>query len=337
MTAAELLQEEISRRGPIPFSRFMEVALYHPEAGYYRRGRDPFGKGGDYFTAEQLQPVFGILVAARIRQLWEEMGSPEDFEVVELGAGRREMAEALKEFRYWAVDLDTPSWPERFRGVVFSNEFFDALPVDVAVRRGSEFIEQLVAWREDRFVWVAGEKLEGERAEYAARYQREAEEGAWLEIGLDALRWLEQIADRLESGYVLTIDYGYTAKEIRRFPQGTLMSYRRHRASEDVLAEPGERDITAHVAFTALQERGEELGLGTVRLESLAATLAAAGEPDGFRAALDGANEAEQLRRRLQLKTLLFGMGERFRTLIQRKGPRKEKGPQRSGPRLILP
>lgn len=319
MTVAELLRDEIGRRGPIPFSRFMEVALYHPEAGYYRRGRDPFGKHGDYFTAEQLQPVFGILMAARIRRLWVEMGSPEDFEVVELGAGRREMAEALKEFRYWAVELDTPSWPERFRGVVFSNEFFDALPVDVAVRRGPVFVEELVGWRDGRFVWTMGEKLDGERAEYAARYLSEAEEGARVEIGLEALRWVERIAARLESGYAVTIDYGYTARELVRFPRGTLMSYRRHTASEDVLAEPGERDITAHVAFSALQQRGAELGLRPVRLESLAATLMEAGEPDGFRAALGDGEKGEALRRRLQLKTLLFGLGERFRTLIQRK------------------
>lgn len=323
MTAAELLRDEILREGPIPFGRFMEVALYHPEAGYYRRGRDPFGKAGDYFTAEQLQPVFGILIAARLRQLWREMGSPEDFEVVELGAGRGEMAEAFQEFRYWAVDLGATAWPERFRGVVFSNEFFDSLPVDVAVRRGRDFVEKLVGWSEGRFVWVTGEKLDGERGEYAARYLREAEEGAWVEIGLEALRWLERIARRLEDGYVITIDYGYTERELRRFPQGTLMSYRRHTASEDVLAEPGERDLTAHVAFSALEQHGEALGLRAVRRESLAATLAAAGEADGFGAALGAADPAEALKRRLQLKTLLFEMGEKFRTLIQRKAPRK--------------
>src|ERR1035441_2168206 len=101
MTAlGELLAEEISARGPIPFRRFMEAALYHPEHGYYRRPRDPFGKHGDFFTAEQIQPVFGILMAARIRQLRREMGEPRKFTVVELGAGRGEMAEALSEWRY---------------------------------------------------------------------------------------------------------------------------------------------------------------------------------------------------------------------------------------------
>src|SRR5690242_16793189 len=98
--AAALLTEEIRRDGPGSFRRFMEVALYHPEHGYYRRTRDPFGKAGDFYTAEQIQPVFGILMAARIRQLYRGMGEPADFTVVELGAGRREMAAAFSEWRY---------------------------------------------------------------------------------------------------------------------------------------------------------------------------------------------------------------------------------------------
>src|ERR1700755_1284360 len=103
--AGELLAAEILHRGPIPFHRFMEAALYHPEHGYYRRARDPFGKHGDFFTAEQLQPVFGILIAQRIRQLARAMGDPPDFAVVEPGAGRGEMAEAFRDWRYIPIDL----------------------------------------------------------------------------------------------------------------------------------------------------------------------------------------------------------------------------------------
>jgi SAM-dependent MidA family methyltransferase len=97
------------------------------------------------------------------------------------------------------------------------------------------------------------------------------------------------------------------------------MSYRRHAALDDVLAEPGERDITAHVCFTALAEHGRAHGLEPVRLETLAQTLLAAGERDQFAAALSASPIEEEPRRRLQLKTLLFGMGETFRTLVQRK------------------
>src|SRR3954453_13969043 len=122
--AGELLADEIQRDGPISFRRFMEVALYHPGHGYYRRPHDPFGKHGDFFTAEQLQPVFGILIAARIRQLFHEMGEPAVFSVVELGAGRGEMRAALCEWTYTAIDLNSGTLPTNFTGVVFCNEFF---------------------------------------------------------------------------------------------------------------------------------------------------------------------------------------------------------------------
>src|SRR3954447_16087899 len=109
--AGELLADEIRCDGPISFRRFMEVALYHPGHGYYRRPHDPFGKHGDFFTAEQLQPVFGILIAARIRQLFRDLGEPSGFTVVELGAGRREMAPALSEWPYVPVDVESGALP----------------------------------------------------------------------------------------------------------------------------------------------------------------------------------------------------------------------------------
>ena len=149
------------------------------------------------------------------------------------------------------------------------------------------------------------------------RYFPDCPERSSAEVNLDALRWMERISRSLESGYVFTIDYGYTAAESKRFPAGTLMSYRRHRSSEDILADPGTRDITAHVCFPALEGHGLE----TVRFETLARTLLDAGEADQFAAALAGPDET---RRRLQLKTLLFGMGETFRTLLQRKGELQE-------------
>jgi SAM-dependent MidA family methyltransferase len=315
---AERLAEEIRARGPIPFRRFMDAALYHPEHGYYRRPRDPFGKQGDFFTAEQIQPVFGILIAARIRQLFREMGSPRDFTVVELGAGRREMAEAFSEWRYIPVDLDSGALPARFTGVVFSNEFFDALPVDVAVWRGGAFREQRVAFEDGRFRWLTGPLAPEEVAQFLHASFPEPEEGRVYEASLEAARWIERIAASLERGCALTVDYGYTRAEYARFPEGTLMGYRRHTAREDVLESPGERDITAHVNFTSLQESGAAAGLKTERFETLAQTLLTAGEPDQFAAALASPDPREQFRRRMQLKTLLFGMGETFRALLQR-------------------
>ena len=313
----EILRDEIRRAGPISFRRFMEAALYDPAHGYYRRPRDPFGKRGDFYTAEQIQPVFGILIAARVRALYHELGAPPDFTVVELGAGRREMAAAFSEWRYIPVDLAQQEMPERFRGVVFANEFFDALPVDAVAFRDGGYREMRVAW-DQRFVWAPGPPAREDAADYLRRYFPPPAEGALFEVNLDALAWLERIARALDAGFVFTIDYGYTRAESVRFPRGALMSYRRHHADEDVLDDPGAKDITAHVAFTALEEHGAHLGLQSVRFETLAQTLLAAGEPDQFAAALAALTPAEELRRRLQLKSLLFGMGETFRTLLQR-------------------
>ena len=221
--AAEILAAEIARSGPLPFPRFMETALYHPGHGYYRRPRDPFGKAGDFYTAEQIQPVFGILIAARIRELYRAMGEPSDFVVVELGAGRREMAEAFSEWRYLPVDIDSGDLPAGFRGVVFSNEFFDALPVDVAVFREGAFRRQCVAFHDERFVWREDGGVSASAADYLRAFFPEPQEGNWYEINIPALDWMERIARTLRSGYVLTVDYGYTRSEAVRFPHGTLM------------------------------------------------------------------------------------------------------------------
>ncbi len=265
----------------------MEVALYHPEFGYYRRGRDPFGRHGDFYTAEQVQPVFGRLISKLVRELCAETGGGD---VAELGAGRGEMASFFEDLRYTGIDIDSGELPAAMRGVIFSNEFFDALPVDVFV----DGREQHVVFDNGRF----GFSEKGESI---------------IERNSTALEWLERAASVLQDGYILSIDYGYTERERIRFPQGTLMSYRRHIASENVLSDPGERDITSHVNFTELQEHGERIGLETVRFETLAQTLLRAGESDQF------ASVTNTFEERMQLKTLLFGMGETFRVLLQRR------------------
>lgn len=318
--AGELLAAEIRGGGPISFRRFMEVALYHPDHGYYRRARDPFGREGDFFTAEQIQPVFGILMAARVRQLFRAMGGPSGFTVVEMGAGRGEMAEAFREWPYIPIDVGSGELPPRYQGVTFSNEFFDALPVEAAIAAGGEYRERRVSWSDGGFAWQTGERVSPEAADYLARFGPPPEEGRIAEVNLAAFAWLDRIAASTESGYLLTIDYGYRRPELIRFPGGTLMSYRRHTAAEDVLQDPGERDITAHVNFTALEAHARSHGWHIERFETLAQTILAAGEADQFGAALAAEDPREGLRRRMQLKSLLFGMGETFRTLLLRRG-----------------
>jgi SAM-dependent MidA family methyltransferase len=315
----QLLRDEIGRDGPIPFSRFMEVALYHPEHGYYRR--DPFGRAGDFFTAEQLQPVFGRLIA----QYAAALCPPEVCTIVELGAGRREMAPFFQDFAYVPVDIGFGSLPDAFSGLVFANEFFDALPVDVVIMRCGELRHVRVDFRKDGFVWIEAEPASADAAAFAG----EIAEGTRLEVNLSALEWLDRVGGALQRGSVLIIDYGYTRREIVRFPEGTLMSYRRHQALDDVLADPGERDITSHVPFSVLEAHAPRAGLTPVRFESMAAMLLRAGEPDQFAAALAASDEREATRLRMQLKTLLFGMGETFRVLLLTKNAAQNKnGPE---------
>ena len=124
-SAAAIIRGEIERNGPIPFERFMDLALYAPDAGYYTRSRDPFGAEGDFFTAEQLQPVFGALIARIAGAMAETLGTRT---IIEIGAGRREMANSFAAFDYIPVDRGDP-WPQASTAVVFSNELFDAMPV----------------------------------------------------------------------------------------------------------------------------------------------------------------------------------------------------------------
>ena len=315
--AGEILRDEIVRGGPIPFSRFMEVALYHPEHGYYRK-RDPFGRAGDFYTAEQLQPVFGLLVSRFFQSLWSAEGKPDGWTVVELGAGNREMEPFFARCGYAAVEVGD-RLPEAFKGFVLANEFFDALPVESAVRRGSAFRLMRVGFADGRFYWLEAEEAEGALQSHLKTFARETPEGGRIEVCLEAPAWIGRVAASLRAGFLLVFDYGYEAREAIRFPEGTLMSYRRHQALEDVLRDPGEQDITAHVCFSALESAAHESGFEVVLRESMGRTLLRAVETDDFGGVFEAAGETERSRRRLQLKHLVFGMGESFRSLLLRR------------------
>lgn len=316
----EKLAARIRREGPILFSEFMDAALYDPEHGYYsaarRARREPTGIAGDYFTATQLQPVFGRLMRAEAEAIRQQLGLAEGCTLADWGAGRGLMAEAFSGFRYIAVEAGTPR-PEPFEGIVFANELFDALPVDIVRGGGGPMRLQRVDWSDGRFLRIDGEPPADEWREYAGRVSGFLSDfDEWeieLPVRMDAM--LAEIGATLARGALLVIDYGYTEREIVRFPRGTLMSYRRHLATEDVLSGPGSRDITAHVPFTRLVESAAAQGWKAGRLENLASLLLRAGERDQFASALEAGSGEEAQRLRLQLKTLLFGMGEAFRCL----------------------
>jgi SAM-dependent MidA family methyltransferase len=310
-----LLRAEIESCGPIPFSRFMEVALYHRDAGYYTGTRDPFGRAGDFYTATQMQPVFGRLVASVVAGLRDRMGA-QSFQLTEWGAGRGELREFLGSFGYSAVEW-ADARPPRSRGVLFSNELFDALPVDVVRRSGGGFAEMRVGVAGGRFVFVPAAEVAEEWLEYARCHASVFPEDAevWMELPVRVEETVRSMANSLTEGEVIAIDYGYTQREAVRFPRGTILSYREHRAVDDVLLDPGEQDITAHVPFDFLRTCAKRSGLKEKSFETLAQWILRAGEPDSFESALHAASEEEALRLRLQLKSLLFGMGESFRVL----------------------
>ena len=216
----ELLSEEIRRTGPIPFHRFMEVALYHPGARllppparpirrarrFLHRRADPAGLRHPDGRAHPPAPP--------------RHGRPADFTVVELGAGRGEMAEAFSEWRYVPVDLDAGGLPERF--AAWSSPTSSSTPCrwrwpSSAVARSASS-----AWasRTAASCWHGqAAPSPPEIGEHLRRYFPAAEEGRWYEANLEALEWMERIGRALEAGYVLTIDYGYTRAGVHPLPR----------------------------------------------------------------------------------------------------------------------
>lgn len=320
MQLADIIAGEIRSAGPRPFARFMELALYHPTLGYYTGNRQPFGMDGDYYTNAQLQPVFGRLVAQQIDRWFRKLGEPRRFQVLELGAGRGETRAEVRRCMpglEWIPVEHGDRWPrERVTGVVFCNEFFDALPVDVVERRGGRWVEWGVTQSGGRFAW---ERI-------GARGERHGlpriGEGCRIETCDRHVEAVRRIASVLEEGWVLVIDYGYTRDELERhgrFPEGSLMGYSAHRADPDVLLEPGRRDITAHVNFDALENAAKAEGLEVQPLRTQQSFLLEVGAGDEFSYALAGATRHRRTELSMQLKSLLVGLGETFRVLIMRK------------------
>lgn len=310
--AGEIIAALIRRHGPIRFSEFMEAALYHPECGYYTSGRNVFGRTGDFYTSEQIQPVFGRLVASAAAK-WRNI-CPGDFHLAEWGAGRGEMEEFLGPFNYCSVDRHRDSAPARFQGAIFSNELFDALPVDAAKRAHGRWRLLRVALKDDRFHWSEAEPLAGEWLDYALRAGGFIEEDeACIELPVNIKPLLAALDSRLVHGRIVAVDYGFAERELRRFPAGTLMAYKNHQASAEVLLSPGEQDITAHVPFTYLMESAASLGWTAGRLRTLAQWILEECGETGVENAIAAESETARLALRLKLKTLLFGMGESFR------------------------
>ena len=325
---------EVRASGPITFARYMELCLYHPHHGYYRSAREKFGAAGDFYTSAQVHPGFARLLVRRWVAMWESLGGGE-FTLLEAGAGRGDIAReaqawaarAYPEFsralRYLPLEYGDPL-PPPFCGCIFSNEFFDSQPTHALGFRAGRLWECYVAERDGCLCSQEGEPSSPELKSWLNRLGIEPAEGQVLELSLAAVDWMRRFGALLQRGYVLSFDYGYRAREINRgmrFPNGSLMTYRKHTATEDAFHQPGERDITAHVNFDLLRAAGRDAGLRETRFCTQDSYLMELGEADQFSEVFaDGATDADRLKATLLLKNLLFGLGETIQVLEQKRG-----------------
>jgi SAM-dependent MidA family methyltransferase len=289
--------------GWLPFGRFMAIALYEPGLGYYSRGSRQLGhwpaSGSDFVTAPELSPLFGQALAAQVRQ---GLDAAESDEVFEFGAGSGALAAQLlgvlgeRVQRYSIVDLSgalrerqartlapwaprvrwLDQWPGTMQGVVLGNEVLDAMPVQLLHWDGSTWLERGVARHENGLVFADRPTA-----------LRPPSTGPWVagtvtEIHPQALAFVTSLAERLARGLVLFIDYGFPEAEYYH-PQrvgGTLMCHRAHQADSNPLADVGDKDITAHVNFSAIALAAQDAGLDVLGYTSQAHFLINCGLPD---------------------------------------------------------
>jgi SAM-dependent MidA family methyltransferase len=290
---------EIAARGPMPFSRFMELALYAPGLGYYSAGATKFGASGDFVTAPELGPLFAACVADALAPVLRSIGPGAQW--LELGGGSGAFAEvALKKLmaadalpaRYAILEpsadlrerqrerlsrrlvpplFDLVEWldaplQEPWEGVLFANEVVDALPTPRFTLRDGEVFEEHVVLDGDGRLVVADRPADALLAAAVRHVERQLDapfaDGYRSELLPQLPYWIQAVVGGMRRGAMLFIDYGHPRREYYQ-PQrrdGTLRAFHRHAIEADVLARPGLQDITASVDFTALAEAGTGAG-----------------------------------------------------------------------------
>lgn len=328
------IREEMAG-GTIPFERFMELALYHPEHGYYRKpGR--IGTSGDFLTSPAIHPMFGWAVGAWCQWVWDQIDRPSDFAIIEPGAGDGRLASAILDWaegrddgfrrtiRYVAVEPHSPGsdprveWREALpgpipNGVVVANELFDAFPVHVfdAGPRGP--MEVHVRWDDEggRFVEAPGPVWTIDDAPSEGRF----------ELNPRAYLAMLQLCQLVQRGAVLVLDYGYAQDELWApwRNQGTLLSFFRHTAHEDPLIHVGEEDITSHVNLSELATAAADAGMAVHGPVPQSAFLWGLGIGQLVESARGDLNEYFTRRRALTQLTDGAGLG-RIRVLAATRG-----------------
>ncbi len=354
MTLRQKIEQEIQERGPIPFSRYMELCLYDSELGYYSRHAEQFGKAGDFYTSSDVHAVFGRLLARQFDEMWRALGSPTQIEIRELGPGRGLFAQDVLDWSqkkfpeffgtlHYSLMESSPALRQRLETtlsrhfaagkaslatkgrlspgpvIIFANEFFDALPVEVLSSRG----ELRVSSEAGRFIetWTPPSP---EELEFPDRHSVHPEAGERIEVPLIAQRYLSDIAAEIGHGFLIAIDYGYTRQEqLAGRHRGTVSAFRQHSVSANPYEAPGEQDITAHVNFTALAAAAEQNGMQVQPLLTQSQFLMGIGEKTQFADAFEECRlPQERAKVALQLKHLVTpaGMGESFHVMVASKG-----------------
>ena len=284
--ARQIVETEIRANGPITFARFMEIALYG-EYGYYTSS---VSGGTDYATSPQMHPAFGALIAGYLFRAWQALSEPGTFDVVELGAGdgglARDILNAVEDGRgsgdqverfgdalkYRAYDLrprddvrsvEAVPHLSSVVGCVISNELLDAFPAHVFTVREGGVLECYVDLDDDGgLVFVEGEVSDVAIVDRVGEYASVLPEGYRGEVNIGIEAWAKRVAGLLQSGYVLTIDYGYPRNMLyhpMRY-EGSLRCYRDHALGQNPFRDLGLQDLTAHVDFNAVDEELERVG-----------------------------------------------------------------------------
>jgi SAM-dependent MidA family methyltransferase len=367
------IEQEIHERGPIPFSRYMEMCLYDPDLGYYSRNVEKFGKAGDFYSSSDVHAVFGRLLARQFEEMWRALDSPQPVEVLELGPGRglfardvldwseKKFSDFFRALRYSLVEsspalrarlgttlsrhvsngkvtVRSDGSDRRAEGagvpvIVFANEFFDALPVEVLSDRGSLRIDV----KDGRLVetWAPASAQE---LLFLDHYGVHPVAGERTEVCLAATQQMSRIAAYIERGFFIAIDYGYTREEqLAGRHLDTVMTYRQHTASPNPYEAPGEQDITAHVNFSALPGAAAAGGMQPHKLLTQSQFMMGIGEGTQFGDAFEECRlPQERAKVALQLKHLVApaGVGETFHVLVASKGVEKSRVEALSGLRF---
>ena len=350
---SEKIRLEIDADGFIPFSRYMEMALYEPGLGYYSAGLHKFGKGGDFITAPELGSLFTACLA---RQVEETAARLKPCDILELGAGTGKLAADLlaqlppesQPRRYFILErsadlqavqqhliaANVPDWQDRVKwltqpptepweGILLANEVLDALAVE-RFALGADGIAQVGVGRDARqdFAWRSRPAPAGLK-QAVAHLGLEWDAPYTSELNLHLADWLQAVTRQLRKGVALFVDYGYPRSEyyLRGRREGTLMCHYRHRAHEDVFFWPGLQDITAFVDFTALAEAADACGLEVAGYTSQAMFLLGCGlgEILSQRTAESG-DEGLALSAEARRLTMPTSMGERFQVMALTRG-----------------